>query len=428
MKTKLKKYYPYPIYLIMTIAFSFMYYYFPKVQDDIFNSKSQELHSWRWMLDTNASMYSTWSDRIIINPWMFICTNDLPKWLYSIITAIITMIIIYFLNHKLIKHPYLWTASVLAALTFPVIQLSTAGYIATTVTYIYPVSLICLSIMILETNKWYLKIITIPLLLFSFNNEQLCICTGVFLIYYIIRYYKKWRIYLYPLVPWIIDLAIAIHSPGNHSRALNDTHEWLPKFVHFTFFDKINVGMITTIQHYLFGLTLPIILLSLFLLIKHYQEHKILAWIPLTIVFATNCVTFFATQPDHWATTPNPTMNNIAIVTYLIGFIWLLATLYLLNNLDYIVLLLAGLAARCMLGFSPTIYISSTRTFMFCDLIMIYLTVQIIIKTKWQQPLTPIMILLMAASLNAVINYAIITQWNVIKYTLPPIQYWYIPK
>lgn len=121
-------------------------------------------------------------------------------------------------------------------------------------------------------------------------------------------------------------------------------------------------------------------------------------------------------------------MNNIAIVTYLIGFIWLLATLYLLNNLDYIVLLLAGLAARCMLGFSPTIYISSTRTFMFCDLIMIYLTVQIIVKTKWQQPLTPIMILLMAASLNAVINYTIITQWNVIKYALPPIQYWYITK
>lgn len=430
MINKLKKYYTYPLYIAFATIMGFIYYYLPKISDDTFNSDFQEYHSLKWTLDNSASQYDTWSDRYFINIWMYISTNFMPKWIYATITAIITLIIIVFLTYQLRKKPYLWLAGILACLIFPFNELGTAGYIATTVTYLYPVALGMLGLTLLNTKHWYFKIWSFPLFIFSFNNEELCVLVGIYLIYYIITQYKQWKDYLWILIPWIISFAIVMHSPGNHSRQVYDAKRFLPKFLHFSLIDKINVGTITTIQHYLFSVSVPIIVLSTILLLINYKKHAILAWIPLFVVTGTSMLALLVSKPHHFVTTPPQEFTNIAIATYLLGFIWFIATIYLIHNWQLNILLIAGLASRSMLGFSPTVYFSATRTFIFCDIVIIYLIIQLITKHHWAEPTLPVMILLLAAGFNIAIEYGLIAKngYLYVNTQQYPLILWYLVK
>lgn len=425
MTKKLKKIYPYITYFIMLAAFTAIYYLLPHIGDDTVNDKDPRLKSLAGIYSQNADMWENWTSRILINPWMYISTNLIPKIVYAFITAVVTICAFYYISRKYKDHPKIFFATIMTGLLIPFMEFSTAGYIATLVTYLYPIGLLCLGLTLLEHDNVILKLLSVICFLLAFNNEQLCVLAGAYLCYYIFKHYKDWQSYLYVAVPFIFDFALAVLSPGNRNRKSIDTDRWLPAFKHYNLFDKIDTGAITTIQHYLFSVSIPLITLAVILLILNYKKHPIMSWVPTITIGFTSGISMMLTDAKKYVATPNPKITTTVLVTYAIGIVLFASIIYLLNNWNLSALLIAGIISRILLGFSPTIYVSSTRTFVFCDCVIIYLILYLITHHKWENEFTPIMILIMPVGFNLLINYCMITGHAFINFGAFPWSLWY---
>lgn len=405
-------------YTAAFLIFSIIFYLLPKVGDDIPNSHSTKLQTVTGIFSQDYHMFFSWTSRILINPIMYLSTTIFPKWLYATITGLLTTVIIYFVSHK--QTGYKFYLAIFPGLLFPLVELGTAGYIATTVTYLYPIAFTLLGI--ITYNKHWYPLAGIFFLL-GFNNEQVCIIAAVYGCYKICKSHFQ-KVSLWIIIPLALNFFLMIFAPGNHARKIAETKHWLPAFAHYNLIDKLDLGTITTIQHYLFGFSIPVIALSIFLLILKEKQHPVIAWMPFTVVLFTNLLVLLSSNPKKFASTINPSFGKTVLAVYLLGIAWLVSTLYLVNNQQLNILLLAGLLSRIALGFSPTIYASATRTFVFCDAIIIYLVIQLITKHQWTIKARPVVILLILIVINIILTIAIINHWSLIDLGNVPLMLW----
>lgn len=409
------------IYSGLTIILTTIFYLLPIVGDDATNRHIKMEQTLTGIFNTDIHMFWTWSSRIFINPLMFIFTNIIPKWIFSLITALLIISIINWLDNK--HNNKALIIIILAMALFPFVELSTAGYVATTVTYLWPISLLCLGLTCLKHHQITWKILAGFCFLLALNNEQLCLLTTIYLAYYLILHHNKIKQLMILLIPWLINFCLFFFAPGNQARKISETKRWLPAFSHYSIIDKLDLGAITTIQHYLFSLSPLIIVTSIILLTINYQKHPIIAWLPITTITLASLIATLATIPLHFVATINPTIDKTVIITYLLGLVWLTSSMILINNRDLNMLLIAGLMSRIALGFSPTIYASSTRTFIFCDAIIIYILVKLIQKHLIDDQNTVILLSLFA-TINIGLNVSIVNNINVINiHNIPLIQW-----
>lgn len=306
---------------------------------------------------------------------------------------------------------------------FPFVELSTAGYIATTVIYLWPISLLCLGLTCPKHHQIIWQILAGLCFLLALNNEQLCLLTTIYLAYDLILHHHKIKQLMALLIPWLFNFCLFFFAPGNQVRKISEAKRWLPAFSHYSIIDKLDLGAITTIQHYLFSLSPLIIVTSIVLLTINHQKHPIIAWLPITTITLTSQIATLATTPLHFVATINPTIGKTVIITYLLGFVWLTSSLILIHNRDLNMLLIAGLISRIALGFSPTIYASSTRNFIFCDAIIIYILITLIKKHLIDNQNTVILLSLFA-TINIGLNVSIVNNINVINIHNIPLSQW----
>ena len=135
------------LYVVEFLIITTIFYHLPTVGDDIANSHAHNLQTLSGIFQTDINMFSTWSSRILINPLMYISTTITPKIVFAIITGLLVTNIVIFLNHHLNSRqiPALTILILLTPFIFPLIELGTAGYIATTVTYLWPIGLATIS-------------------------------------------------------------------------------------------------------------------------------------------------------------------------------------------------------------------------------------------------------------------------------------------
>lgn len=409
------------IYSGLTIILTTIFYLLPIVGDDATNRHIKMEQTLTGIFNTDIHMFWTWSSRIFINPLMFIFTNIVPKWIFSLITALLIINIINWLDNK--HNNKALIIIILAMALFPFVELSTAGYVATTVTYLWPISLLCLGLTCLNHHQITWKILAGFCFLLALNNEQLCLLTTIYLAYYLILHHNKIKQLMTLLIPWLINFCLFFFAPGNQARKISETKRWLPAFSHYNIIDKLDLGAITTIQHYLFSLSPLIIVTSIVLLTINHQKHPIIAWLPIATITLTSLIAALATVPLQFVATINPTIDKTVIITYLLGLVWLTSSMILINNRDLNMLLIAGLMSRIALGFSPTIYASSTRTFIFCDAIIIYILITLIKKHLIDDQNTVILLSLFA-TINIGLNVSIVNNINVINiHNIPLIQW-----
>lgn len=423
------------LYVIEFLIITIIFCHLPTIGDDIANSHAHNLQTLSGIFQTDINMFSTWSSRILINPLMYISTTITPKIVFAIITGLLVTNSVIFLNYHLNsrQRPALTILILLTPFIFPLIELGTAGYIATTVTYLWPIGLATISYQLFNhlnhskstLHSVFLAILFITSLLLAANNEQLCVILIILYVFYLISHRNSLQFSHYlPIVPLLIDLSLFLFTPGNHARSIAETKRWLPAFSHYSLIDKLNLGMTTTIQHYLFGFSLIFILFSITLLIVNFKSHPIIAPIPLIITSLTTLIGFILPK---YIISYNPTFNHTVIATLILGVTYLIATCYLLHDISLNMLLLTGLLSHVMLGFSPTIYASSTRTFVFCDVILLYLLLKILIPyLNYHTDIIPVIyeIILSLISVNIVVNANIINNLTLIKTNTFPLNFW----
>ena len=358
----------------------------PLKGDDVANIKAHNLQTLHGILVNNYHMFFNWTSRIIIDPIMYMSTNLIPYWLFTLLTGIITLPILWYLTDDTkANHFKSMLLAFFIPFIFPLPELGTAGYIATSVTYLWPIGTLAMSLLLLKHyHNVIANIIAFCLLLFSFNNEQVAIAGLIIAGYYLIKnHHLQLTVYL-TLIP---NLLLHAFAPGNHHRAILETKNWYSQFRDLNFFQKFNLGTVTTIQHYLFGHNLVIFIFAVALGFAYNKKHPLTSLLPVAMVIGGNILSTVTSRPLYWCTTHNPYFNHMTIAHLSLGLIFIVTYLCLLNNHhEYQIILLAGLASRIAIGFSPTVYASSTRTFVICDALLLYLAAKLLIKHYQVKP------------------------------------------
>lgn len=293
-------------------------------------------------------------------------------------------------------------------LIYPYTTMHQAGWAATTINYMWPLAT-CLFALIPIKKLWAgekIRIWEYPLytisLIFAGNQEQSsAILVCLYLIFTIIMIVKDKKVKAYMLVQTILAICSIIFiltCPGNYIRQQDEMRRFAG-FEMLTFLDKFVLGFTATLGEIIASQDIVYTLLTALLAIyifSNYKEklYRVIAIIPLISILVLghlSPITFgmfpelekfyeLIIVEDVMLTTANcnDLYYALPIIFAFTNFISIGMSLTLLSkkysqNLP-VLIYLAGLASRIVLAFSPTIFVSQTRTMIFLDFAMIILS------------------------------------------------------
>ncbi len=301
-------------------------------------------------------------------------------------------------------------------LVYPTMVIVDAGFIATTLNYLWPVTFGILSLLPLkklifnEDVKWYEFIITFPLILYSTNMQQMSVVLNAVLfganIYLIIKRFFNLNVLLQFLVAAAgLVWSFYLNFFGDNNRMVRECGRYFPYFSELGIFQKTELGFSSTLYsmtmnpHFaVVGFLFFTLFISVMLCLKKSSVISIVVSLipPLfTVVmsimkfvpdsriysFVSGELRNFGLEKAYYS------FNPVTDVIFLLLSICVLYTIYcLLNNkckffVSFIVLCL-GLGTRIMMGFSPTVWASGNRTF--CILFITFIIVGFMIYNDYK--------------------------------------------
>ncbi len=464
-----KKYLPFVVlFVLMLILHSVFVVY----GDDTFFSTLLEGST---MYEVLKLRYLTWSSRTIIE-FLLICILQLDFWVWKILDCFIVIILAMSLS-KIInynKSTLLDWAIVLMILIYDFHEMITAGWAATTLNYLWPFTLGIYSLVILfkmlrdEKIMPYEYVLSLFAAIIALNVEQMCvilIVSYIFICCYLFSIKKNIK---FPLILTLVGLAELIYiltSPGNKNRTLVEWGVYLPEFKMLTFIDKVTLGFASTMQNYFLNISLVYIclttLIAIFIWKKYIDKiYRILGTIPFLLVVIFNITNynifvkineklnmpiilkighfcaflddkiFFdindrmqsakLTQPIHL---DNFTQISayLPIIIFILALTILIIDIYLIfeNKLETIIvigIILIGIAARMIMGFSPTVFASNTRTFIYTDFSFIITCILMLRKMIYQKDYKYIKLIYFILGVFAIINYSALMLIFIVMY------------
>lgn len=412
LKIYKKIYFPYILLFILMLLFhilSVRYYGDDFAFKEILNEEA--------LIPWVQSRYFEWTSRIVIEPIMVIILQ-LPLFIFYIINSFlfvqVSIVIGYFFN-KNNSNIYNHYLICLLCLLYPFNDMSTAGWVATSMNYLWPLSFGLVALIPIKKsfeNKSmtsFEKIYCTFSLIYAINQEQMCLLIIGFYFTFIIYYkYNKINInkiiYIY-FITSVIGMVFILMCPGNSNRAILETQAWYPEYGGFNLFQKVILGINSTFAINIFNNNILILLLLFmfaYLGIKYYSKNilkLILSLYPIIIMsvlymFKDYFLKIFPSisklVEKLGVFTNNVSSNLITdkkallILVMCIVFIVCICVCIIINikkHYNYLIaiIFLAGFASRVVIGFSPTIYASSNRTFIFLNyslIIVIYAIIQ----------------------------------------------------
>lgn len=386
------------------------------------------------MLGANNSLfgylmwrYQEWSSRIPVEA-AFVLFTGWNLWVWRIVDSLMILLMIYSISKVFVwenRQKYILPIFVLLAL-IPLGMLHSAGWITTTICYIWPAALGLYAM--IPLRKWFdgekpakYEYITVTLaLLFATSQEQvtaIILCTYLLCGVALYKKQKKLQPYFWVVIA-ICVLAIAniMICPGNAIRNEVTIANSFPEFPYLTFGQKFYMGYVSTFSFFVSceGFNMIFVALTGTLAVAVFYKYQDLAkanvtLIPFLCTFIPGWLGRVALK-NGWIE-PNTLLklvqNNqlqqftlfstgqqvVECVLFAVIFICVLVEIYWVFGktwqclLAYMILF-AGIASRMIMGFTPSIYISAGRTAFFCCiafLIVTLLTVQECCKWKYSK-------------------------------------------
>ncbi|OUO28999.1 DUF6056 family protein [Eubacterium sp. An3] len=350
---------------------------------------------WRQYL---GQRYHNWTSRLIIEGVLVIVVHYPLLW--KIIDTVLMIwiakaISIFFNDTKNVKMNW-WI--ILIMLAFPFEIMNSAGWIATTLNYLWPlafgfIGMIPVNNLIKKKKNSMLTIFfSVIALCYAINQEQMCaVIWAIYFLCGVYMYLKEKKL------PWIIVLGLLLSTisllfiiscPGNMIRTEQEIATWFSSFRELSFFNKLEMGYSSSLFEFFMKPNLVFFLFSLLLIVlTYYYNKKIIYRIIASLPFIVSIVIglfgniFSLVFPNIIALTTSMTETgtNIKltemrmwipdtfitlILVCIIISIWQVVT----NKKMAIVLIYIGaigFVSRIIMGFSPTIWASGTRTFIF---------------------------------------------------------------
>ena len=277
---------------------------------------------------------------------------------------------------------------------FPLEYLGTAGYIATSANYLYPLCGLLfiawqLQHLLRRKTHWAWQLFSLPAIAYTLNQDQAaCILVGGLLLALCACLFTRCS---KPVIGWIagyflvslLGYVLLFCLPG-HLNRMTDTLEmelYLPDYVNWSLWKKLYHGYTSTVANLFFYHTTITILLY-FLVFLLCQKRCSL---PLQVLSVLPLVGFLGFQLADTSAllifpSETPELRPLPSTTSLLGIAFSVMCLICLvvclwnsvrteNRYRLLGLLLLGAGSRLLMGMSPTLYASSYRTFtylLFC--------------------------------------------------------------
>ncbi len=402
------------IVVIFLLEFFMSIWITPNQYDSaFFIEKMQEIS----IQDFISMRYQTWTSRVILET--LICLI-LPQngIIWAIINAFMMTILAYSIIKLFIKEDdksLIWTAMCLL-LIYPLNKIATCDWGAGTINYTWPLAMLLFSfipiVQIFRREKIakYKYVMYSLALIFACNQEQSCVIAGgaYFIFTFLLILRDKKKVHPFLLVQCflvVVSLLVIVTCPGNYARKTEEITTYYMNFETLGLLDKISLGLTSTVNHLLVNTNIVFFVFSLIsavYIIKKYKNglYRAIAFIPLVAClifgllkdvvcrvypyFAIFCETLNAEQV---MLTPENYLDFINFIPLLLAFVVLgsvaLNILLIFKNLQNnvaIVVYVLGLMSRVALGFSPTVFASTDRTFLFFEISLVIVSILI-----WQE-------------------------------------------
>lgn len=299
-----------------------------------------------------------------------------------------------------------------ALIIYPTMIIVDAGFIATTVNYLWPITFAAINILVFQ--KLYgghrfrvIYLAVIPLLLYSLNMEMMsAVLCFVFILGCCMMIYNK-KVHLFPFVQGIISIggllvAYLGNLNGDNSRMVREIGRYFPEYATLNIFEKLELGFSSTFYCMTMKLSFAsaaFIAFTIFLAVTVFKSSKnvmlrLTALFPCAFAFVFSVISVTPLNNSDFIQFFTGGMQNYKMnkavysfepvpdIIFLIIAVCVLATVAILlkDKLDVLkafLLLGTGLGTRLIMGFSPTVWASGYRTFAIFIITMIIVAVMI---------------------------------------------------
>lgn len=426
LKTKINKIYKsnyFPFFVLAFLMLILHLTFTPNLHDDAwFSAIWEQGNPFEWLY----SRYSYWTSRIVIEFFLIFITGHQLYWIWRLLDIVMILVIVYSISKLFIKTEIRKNNWILCALfiLYPFKDMFSAGWGATTLNYLWPLALSLFSLLSIKKRfqnikiKWYEYLIYTIILLYGANQEQtaflLTFIFGSATLYYIWKFKKPDLLLLLQFFISAAQLMLVFICPGNEARKVMSITGSFIDFDMLSFFDKIQIGLSSTLHKVIFSPNLLFTMLVLVLAILTFQStkdrlYRSISLFPLVVslgfgLFQKNLVTVFpfgdkiingiskygmiTIENADLLTTYLPVLLGIAVCVCILLNIYIIFESSQTTWLSIGILIL-GFASRMSISLSPTIWESGDRTYLFfyiAILIVILIFVQrISLKGKWKE-------------------------------------------
>lgn len=346
--------------------------------------------------------YTTWSSRVIIELILSVLVHHPIIWrvLNSIVMFVVIFIPYYYvIRGKNDKRNFVYLI-VSAALFFMirVEMLNQAGWMATTTNYLWVLAAAEVAIipnlrrLKNQKNSLVIYFLSIFALVYACNQEQMAgiMFLALFSIIGYLAYTKKqFNFELIQIMITGTSLLAIILAPGNGVRKIAEMKR-MPLLQDISIFKKIELGFSSTMGHFFFNFQMLSFILcivlflaicqknifkykvtnliflipSIFIMLFAKQENTTFKFLPINSFFANSVKDYGVAIVKGNLITWIPDIALIFLSIVLIVGIYLIGDKSV-ASLIVVLILILGFISRVIMGFSPTVWASGPRTFMF---------------------------------------------------------------
>ncbi len=362
--------------------------------------------------------YFWWTSRTIIEFTLCLVLKT-SKYLWILLEALMVTLAGYSISKLFIKDNKKENNIMLLfmILVYPLDVMNSAGWAATTTNYMWPLALGLFSLIpirkIWDGEKikfWQYPLYTVALL-YACNQEQTCaIIVCLYLLFTVITTIRDKKLHPYLLIQTLFAIASLIFiltCPGNYERQASEISENFKDIGMLSTLDKLGLGftanfseiftkgdlvflmftgliyvyIMTNYKDKLYRVVAAIPFLSI--LVSHYFRRLTEKFFPFINLFFDE----FGTKDVKLTAANCNNLFNVLPIVFSLGItICIVLSLLLifkkLKNNVALLIFLAGLASRVMMGFSPTVFVSGERTRIYFDFAMIIASLLVWLEFK----------------------------------------------